>query len=82
VHYADSMRRAKPLRGLKTDVHCLGLGHGAAGGEHVGEQLAGEKLGHRVDQPLRGPAHLQETGHMGVPYLACPSKLQPVLLVH
>ena len=80
MHHTDPVRRVEASRGLKTDVHRLGPGHRAAGGEHVGEQLAGEKLGHRVDESLGSLPHVEQTGHVGIPYLARPSELEPVLL--
>jgi hypothetical protein len=77
VRDTESMRFLQPGSGLETDLHCLMRRQRALGREHFREELTVENLTRGIDPALRSFPYLQETRHVGVPYLASPSELLP-----
>ena len=75
VNDADLMRRLQAGGGLESDVHRLMRGQRAAGGEHAGQERAGETLRENVGAPVVGLSHLEERRDVRMAYLARSLKL-------
>ena len=69
------MRLLEAGGGLEADFHRLFSRRCTAGGEQVGQELAGQKFPDDVSQPVGGFADLHQTRDVRVTYLARPAKL-------